>query len=511
MCKNFSYNCFDDFILINNRHKLYIHKKDQKYVIKSDLITQLVNKTVTNKNNEVTNCIINNNDVTNCITNKNNNDNNNEVTNCIINNNEVTNCITNKNNNDNNNELITCIDQIRNILENYNSTDLQIVGLPDMHLGYSFPIGTVVAMPLETAQIAPEGVGFDINCGVRCLITNLSYKDVKPFLIPLSQSLYSANSAGQQKTKFIPSISLMKSILNEGIKGLYSSSNLLKLPMLYESFSGYDQYVEDSGSIKGDFKLLSQKQIGKGIKMLGTLGSGNHYLEVQRIEEIYDVEEKRLKKDQIVIFIHCGSRGLGQDVCSSFLSKSLFHDLTSETGKKYFDSMNTAANYAYANREVISMIVKKVFQSFFPSVKIDILYDCGHNVAKIEQIDGIDYLVHRKGASRAFPGQYVAVGGSMATNSYILKGLDSKKTFYSACHGSGRLIPRKLANKILSYEQIVEDMKKKEIILMCDTKTGVVEEAGECYKSIDEVVEHCEKMRITKTVSKNVPLIVIKG
>lgn len=414
----------------------------------------------------------------------------------------------------------SCWDQLINIINNkkvQENTNIVICGMPDIHIGYAFPIGTIVGMPLNNhTLISPMGVGNDINCGVRCLKTNLKYNDIKSKITVLAKKLYEFIPCGTEKTYINLTHKDIKTILLDGIKGIIGKKFVIKkdskeitLNSLYENIENYSS-VESYGCLPSSIDNITQAQLGKGISMIGTLGAGNHYLEIQRVDKVFEPYSE-FEIDDIVIFIHCGSRSLGSAISEAYCKKTtdLFIDFYSEDGQNYFKSMNAAANYAFVNREFISMIIDSVFKEEFPNFKLKIITDTGHNIAKVEVIDGKEYLIHRKGASRSYPNEYIAVGGSMGTSSYILKGASCKDTFYSTCHGSGRLVSRTDAHKIFNYKTMMDSMKNIELKFHSEKK--ILEEAPDCYKDIEIVVNHCEKMGINKKVARTKPLIVIKG
>lgn len=456
------------------------------------------------------------------------------------------------------------------------------IGLPDFHMGYALPIGSVAVIDLShpEAAISPDGVGFDINCGVRCLKTNLFLKDIivngdKRQM--LADMLVKVIPFGDISAKNQISVENLNGILNEGME------HLVKMGVATESDL---EFTESRGSLEGDSKKIGQRAKARGAAQLGTLGSGNHYLEVEVIDKICDeaiAAKLGLEKGQIVISIHTGSRGLGHGSCTDILEEikkansdnknqarerkkaefkivaenaslskeekaveydkitEKFKEITmsdkksneplesvpfkSELGQKYLKVMNSASNFAWANRSVITEKVRKVFSEVFPESKLEIVYDVCHNIAKIETIDDKEYLILRKGASRILPpghpnlpaeykeiGQPVLVGGSMGTCSYLIIGdVNAKLTYYSTCHGAGRLVPRAKSKKQFSVESVVKDMKKKNIVFKVGSEEDMVEECAGCYKDVEAVVEHSEKVGLSKSVCRVKPILVIKG
>lgn len=402
------------------------------------------------------------------------------------------------------------------------------VGLPDIHPGYAFPIGSVAAIDLSLpeASISPEGVGYDINCGVRSLRTSLCIGDLEGKKDLLADALFKSIPSGVGGSHPMVTLKKLNGILNEGLKYLEEHQ---MIP------AGERKYVESEGCLEGDSRAVSQKAKGRGLSQLGSLGAGNHYLEIQAVDEIYDKEAATafgLEIGQILVSIHTGSRGLGHVVCSEFterIGKTQHIPYHSREGSEYMRLMNSASNFAWANRAFISTKVEGVLKKIFPDVECKLIYDVAHNIAKVEQIcvDGEDktVLVHRKGASRAVPpghpelpeeylgvGQPVPVGGSMGTCSFILAGdRRSDLGWYSTCHGAGRILTRGQARKTLDYNAIVKEMADKGIIFRSGSEIGIVEEAPCCYKDIEAVVEISRKAGLTKTVARAVPIIVIKG
>lgn len=425
---------------------------------------------------------------------------------------------------------------------------LAAVGLPDIHSGYGFPIGSVAAVDLgdPRAAVSPKGIGFDINCGVRCMATNLFIGDCEGRLEELADAL-----AGAVPTDVGGGIPGGSEVLNDILdRGLDALSFLRETDRLH---------TESRGCLPGCSRLVGQKAKACGLSQIGTLGSGNHYLEVQVVDEIIDRESAGvigIEQGQIVVSIHTGSRGLGHTVCGDFLaevekrrSDSMKYSkywaereggsqvesgpptaesaipVASPLGQKYIALMNSAANYAWANRAVIAGRVGDVFSALFPGAVLSVIYDASHNIAREESVNNKTLLVHRKGASRILPpghgelppvysaiGQPVLVGGSMGTFSYILVGAQgAASTFFSTCHGAGRLLSRREARTAFSYEGVSEELGTKGIIFRTVSNNGLVEEAPGCYKDVTRVVSHSNKVGISKSVARLRPIVVIKG
>lgn len=413
------------------------------------------------------------------------------------------------------------------------------IALPDAHQGYGFPIGGVAAFDLKTGVVSPGGVGYDINCGVRILKTNLKKKDVFLHKDELIKKLHDAVPSGVGRgSPFQITYRQLDELLENGVKWLVRKGYATKEDI---------ENIEDSGSLKGDSKLVSEKAKKRGIGQIGTLGAGNHFLEVQYIDEIFDEKVAKvfgLSKDDVVVMIHCGSRGLGHQVASdyikameeeygvdSFIDRELISaPIKSKLGKDYLSAMNCAANFAFANRQIITHWVRESFSSIFKNSKVDVLYDVCHNIAKIEEhiVDGKKkkVCVHRKGATRSFGpgrieinkkyrdvGQPVLLPGSMGTSSYILIGTKKAEelTFGSTAHGAGRLMSRTKATKIMTGENTKKLIEKQGISIMSDNVKSLAEEAPSAYKDIEEVVKTVSEIGLNKKVVRVKPLLVIKG
>ncbi len=421
--------------------------------------------------------------------------------------------------------------------------------MPDGHFGYGFPIGGVAAMDAEEGVISPGGIGFDINCGMRLLTTNLTYDEVKPHLKDLVDRLFARVPAGVGSTGFIKiSRNEFRRLVEEGARWAVQNGY------------GWEEDLErteERGSIEGaDSSRISEKAIDRGFHQIGTLGSGNHYLEVQvvRKENILDPESARQFgisiPDQVVVMFHCGSRGFGHQVATDYLQvflkvmerkygiKILDRELasapfSSPEGSAYFAAMKCAINMSFANRQVITHRIREVFSGLFgrspQALGMHVVYDVAHNTAKLEnhRVDGKvrNLLVHRKGATRAFGpgmegvprsyrdvGQPVIIGGSMETGSYLLVGTPGgEQTFFSTAHGSGRTMSRTRARKIWRGRQLQQEMEGRGIYVRTASWAGLAEEAGGAYKDIDEVILATEQAGISKRVVRFIPIGNIKG
>ena len=420
------------------------------------------------------------------------------------------------------------------------------VVLPDGHEGYGFPVGCVAAMDAEEGMISPGGVGYDINCGVRLVRTNLTEQDVRPKIKDIVTDLFSSIPSGVgSKGAVRLNPSQLDEVLVRGVQ--WAVDNNYGNPEDAE-------VCEESGQIKNaDPNKVSDRARKRGAPQLGSLGSGNHFLEIQRVEEIHNEEAAKrmgIEKGSVTILIHCGSRGFGHQVCSDYLRTSeralekyniklVDRELacvpnSSEEGESYRKAMFAALNFAWCNRQMITHWTRKSFQRVFKQSESDLdmklVYDVAHNIAKVEKhiIDGKNrsVVVHRKGATRAFPanreeipqkyrdlGQPVFIPGSMGTASWILLGQPNSMnlTFGSTAHGAGRMMSRTRARKNYTESQVKKSLSDKGIFVKALTRDGVVEEAPQAYKDVDAVVHVSHELGIATKVAKLVPIGVIKG
>lgn len=415
------------------------------------------------------------------------------------------------------------------------------LAMPDIHSGYGPPIGGVGAMRLSDGVISPGFVGYDENCGVRLLLSDYSVKDIQPHLekiaVEIQKQVPSGLGRGRQ-TKL--SLEQINRILEGGAKYLVEK--------------GYGQKedainCESEGRIEqAEAAAVSERAKNRGRDQVGTLGSGNHFLEIQRVDKIFNEEIAKvfgLFKDQAVVFIHTGSRGLGHQNCTDYLRvmmqampkyKIKLPDkelacvpFNSSEGQRFFKAMSGAANYAWANRQMITYYIRKAWQTILGKGQLKLLYDVAHNIAKIEkhQVNGqeIELCLHRKGATRAFPpghpeipnkyqqvGQPVLIPGSMGTASYVLVGQkQGQESFFSTTHGAGRTMSRHAAMRKISGQEVVRSLEAKGILVKCHSFRGIAEEAPLAYKDVDEVVEVVHQTGLSKKVVRLVPLAVIKG
>jgi len=421
--------------------------------------------------------------------------------------------------------------------------------MSDGHSGYGFPIGGVAAFDTTEGVISPGGVGFDINCGMRLVRTDLTYDDVKPKLHELIDELFKKVPSGVGCTGFVKiTKDEFKKVIEEGAGWCVRKGY------------GWDEDLrrtEEDGCMKhADANKVSQRAITRGYNQIGTLGSGNHYLEIQVVKEENIFDQAAAKKlgifpNQVVVMFHCGSRGFGHQIATdslnTFLSvmeskysiKILDKELacapfSSPEGQTYYSAMNGGINMAFANRQVILHRIREVFSQVFKQdaekLGLHQIYDVTHNTAKIEKykIDGSmkEVIVHRKGATRAFGpdrsevpqeyrdiGQPVIIGGSMETGSYLLLGTKKaeEETWGSTAHGSGRTMSRTKAKSLFRGDQLQKDMEKRGILIRTDSMSGLAEEAGAAYKNIDDVIEATHLAGISKKVVRFIPIANVKG
>ncbi|MCX5633444.1 MAG: RtcB family protein [Phycisphaerae bacterium] len=415
--------------------------------------------------------------------------------------------------------------------------------MPDAHMGYGFPIGGVAAFDPEAGGvISGGGVGYDIACGVRTFHTGLSEDDITAVKEKLAESLFRDIPAGVGSTGDITlSTAQLDSMLSGGAvwaveKGFGTKEDL--------------DFIEEGGCAKGaNPSKVSPQAKKRQREQMGTLGSGNHYLEVQKVVDIYDqqiAEGFGLKKGDCLVSVHCGSRGLGHQIGTDYLREmasqaaSFGIDLpdrelasvpvNSPSGQDYLGAMRSGINCALANRQILTELVRRVFSGIFPKAQLKMLYDVSHNTAKMEEhkVNGKskNLLIHRKGATRSFGpassdlpacyqafGQPVLIGGTMGTSSYILAGtvVSESLAFSSACHGAGRSMSRTAATKKWQGSQIVRELAQRKIIIKSKSMRGLAEEAPDAYKNVSAVVEATANAGLAKKVAKLLPLICVKG
>jgi tRNA-splicing ligase RtcB len=421
--------------------------------------------------------------------------------------------------------------------------------MPDGHSGYGFPIGGLAAFDTESGVISPGGIGFDINCGMRLVATSLSYAEVQPRLRELVDRLFAAVPAGVGRKGLLAlKPSEFRTLSEQGMRWCLKKGYALSEDL---------ERTEENGCVPGaDASKVSERAVQRGYQQIGTLGSGNHYLEIQvvREENIFDRELAAAMgirfPNQVMLMFHCGSRGFGHQIASDYLKKFLqvmqssygipvrdrelaCAPFRSQEGQDYFKAMNCAINMSFANRQVILHRIREVFSDLFGRDPMDLgmhqVYDVTHNTAKIERhrVGGAwqELLVHRKGATRAFApgmegvpreyrhsGQPVIIGGSMETGSYLLAGVPSgEQSFFTTAHGSGRTMGRGQARKQFRGERVAEQMKEKGIYVRTSSYSGLAEEAGAAYKDIDEVARATEEAGLSRRVARLLPIGNLKG
>jgi tRNA-splicing ligase RtcB len=417
-------------------------------------------------------------------------------------------------------------------------------GMPDIHQGYGFPIGGVAASAIdEGGIISPGGIGYDINCGVRLLTVNISATDLKPYLEKLATSIFNKVPSGVGrggKLKF--KRDQIDAILQNG------AHHMVDL----EYGNGGDlMFCEENGRMdNADPEQVSFKAKERGADQIGTLGSGNHFLEIQAIDKVYNKEIADvfgLHEGMVTIMIHCGSRGLGHQTCTDYLriinQKSsqwnytlpdrelMYAPFLSQEGQNYFTAMSAAANFAWANRHMIGHWVRQACEEVVSKdIVVTTMYDVSHNMGKIEthEVNGISkkLLVHRKGATRAFGpgreeivskykdcGQPVLIPGTMGTASYVLVGTKESmgQAFGTSCHGAGRRMSRMQAKKTVRGSQLREELESRGIIIRSDSDPGLAEEAPIAYKDVDNVVDVVQGAHLADKVVRLIPLAVVKG
>lgn len=421
------------------------------------------------------------------------------------------------------------------------------LAMPDIHWGYGFPIGGVAAFDEDEGVISPGGVGYDINCGVRLLRSNLTLEEVKDKIEDLVDAVFAnvPSGVGSHRKDLKLDKAQERKVLQKGAQWAVE-----------QGFGRWEdlKHIEEGGCIKGaDPDLVSQKALERGRAQLGTLGSGNHFVEIGCVEEIYDealAEALGLFKGQITVIIHTGSRGLGHQICDEYIRVMLkavakygielpdkqlcCAPVKSPEGRDYFAAMACAANYAFANRQMITHWVRESFEQVLKAspraLGLDLVYDVCHNIAKFEvhKVNGKErrLCVHRKGATRAFPpghsdlpedyrpiGQPVLIPGDMGRYSFVLVGTERamEETFGSTCHGAGRVLSRHQAKRTVKGRSVAEELARKGIYVRAASRATLVEEVPEAYKDVADVVEVVHNAGISKKVAKLRPLGVIKG
>ena len=418
------------------------------------------------------------------------------------------------------------------------------LAMPDVHEGYGFPIGGVAAMEHPDGIISPGGIGYDINCGVRLLKSQITYKDAKPHFESLAREIYhwvpsGVGRGGQLKL----TAEDIDEVLKTGVQW-----------MLKQGYATEDdvRHIESFGTLSNaDPSVVSDRAKKRGRDQLGTLGAGNHFVEVGVVEEIFDEKVGKtfgLFKDQMIVLIHTGSRGLGHQIATDYIKKMMdvmvnygielpdrelaCVPFSSPEGQMYFNAMAAAANFAWSNRQMITWEVRKAWERQLGDAggELTLLYDVAHNLAKLEEheIDGKlrKVIVHRKGATRSFgpghpeiieeyrsSGQPVLIPGSMGTSSYVLAGDEGamKETFGSTCHGAGRRMSRKAAKREVHGRELRDRLQEEGIFIQAGSMSGLAEEAPIAYKDVNDVVRVVDQAGIAKIVARLRPCVVVKG
>ncbi len=414
--------------------------------------------------------------------------------------------------------------------------------MPDIHWGYGFPIGGVAAFDFDGGVVSPGGVGYDINCGVSLVRVDVPLSDVKSRIRELTNLLFSAVPSGIGSTKLHLNESQVDDLLLNG--STWALENGFAEPSDLVS-------TEEHGRLPGaDPKKVSKEAKKRGAKQVGTLGAGNHFLEVQRIDKILDANVAKefgiSGENTVTVMIHTGSRGLGHQVATDYIhtinneeSGVVEHPVDrqlnsimvdSKLGMDYIAAMNAAANFGFVNRQIIVNSIREVFAKLFPGTNVELIYSLAHNIAKVEEhhVDGSKrkLIVHRKGATRAFAsdempegdrfskfGHPVLIPGDMGSASYVLVGMsgNEERSFSSSCHGAGRKISRKKSLAEFDSDKVVSTLEKSGIYLRAQNKNVVSEEAPGSYKDVDEVVEAVTGAKLTLPVARMVPMGVVKG
>lgn len=432
------------------------------------------------------------------------------------------------------------VDQLVNVAT-LRGIEKYALAMPDIHQGYGFPIGGVAAFRSSDGIISPGGVGYDINCGVRLLVSPYQLEEIEERLTDLANQIQRDVPSGVGRGGRIKlSVEEMDVVLNTGINWA------IKNGYAYQKDA---EVTEEQGHFKqADASKLSNKAKTRGNDQVGTLGAGNHFLEIQEVVEIFNDDIAKtfgLRKGQVTVMIHTGSRGLGHQNCTDYVRKMdkampkygielpdrelACVPFQSEEGQDYFKAMAACANYAWCNRQLITYRVRKAWERILPDFngeQLKMVYDVAHNMAKLEKHDGNEYVVHRKGATRAFGpgspeipekyqevGQPVLIPGSMGTYSYVLAGTEQgmKETFGSTCHGAGREMSRMKAKKTIDISKLKKKLDEYGVIVRAGRARELLEEAPEAYKDVEEVVDVVHNSGIAKKVAKMRPLAVVKG
>jgi tRNA-splicing ligase RtcB (3'-phosphate/5'-hydroxy nucleic acid ligase) len=422
-------------------------------------------------------------------------------------------------------ELENALQQVRNV-----AALPGIVGasyaMPDIHWGYGFPIGGVAAFGVEDGIVSPGGVGYDIACGVRLIRSDLSADEARERLPALLHELSRSVPTGTGRGGGLQvNRGELEDVLRDGARWAIDHGHGEQADL---------ERSEDAGALEGaEPQEVSERAYERGRATLGSLGSGNHFLEVQEVAEITDREaaaEYGLAEGTLAVMIHSGSRGLGHQVCTDFLremeraagrEKLQLPDrqlacasFAAPTGRRYYGAMVAASNFARANRQVMTELVRRAFERIFGAAgNLGLVYDVCHNIAKVERHGGRDVVVHRKGATRSFPGQPVLIPGDMQRASWVLRGLESslERSFGSTCHGAGRVLGRGEAKRRIRGEDLKRQLDEAGVLVKAGKVALLVEEAPQAYKDVSEVVDVCEGAGLSAKVARLRPLAVLKG
>jgi tRNA-splicing ligase RtcB (3'-phosphate/5'-hydroxy nucleic acid ligase) len=408
------------------------------------------------------------------------------------------------------------LEQLRNVATLPGIVDAA-VAMPDIHQGYGFPVGGLAATELPDGVVSPGGVGYDINCGVRLLALPLDERELGARREALVHELARAIPAGAGKESGLR-VDLER-VLREGSRVVAEREDDV-------------ERTESEGRLDGaDPAAVSERAQQRGSGQLGTMGSGNHFVELERVSRLF-AQEFELREDQLTVLIHSGSRGLGHQVCSDYVSRLdavlgkygielpdrqlSCAPASSPEGQGYLAAMAAAANFAWANRQEIANRVRRAVARVLGGEAAEgtrQVYDVAHNVAKIESYGGREVLVHRKGATRAFPGQPVFIPGSMGTSSFVLAGEQGslERSFGSTCHGAGRSLSRTAAKKRIHGAELRRELEARGIVVRCPSNVGLAEEAPFAYKDVERVVSVVERAGLARRVAQLEPLGVVKG
>lgn len=412
------------------------------------------------------------------------------------------------------------------------------LGLPDIHQGYGFPIGSVAAYDQYNGVVIPGGVGYDINCGVSLVNTHMKIEDLGGKLKNIGEKILETVPVGMARSKNKINFNDLSEILSDGLDWMIER---------YPVQTSIKQHTEENGSINDtDISKISEIALKRGINYFATLGSGNHFIEIGEADEIINegmADHYDIEKGDIYVMVHCGSRGLGHQIASEYIQKAIektgsmvrekqmsFIPMSDELSLEYIEAMNCAANYSFVNRQFILEKIMEIFSKFSGQVDIQgtLLYSISHNIARFEEVEWegkrIKSIVHRKGATRAmkpsesyFGGRVfphpVIIPGSMGTESFIVCGKENQNYRYlrSSCHGAGRKMGRKEAENLLSIEREIMEMKRKNIMIFTPTGKFPIDEASPVYKDAEGVVRLMEDAGVTEKVVKLKPVAAIKG